>query len=188
MIEALLKRLAQSLDRQKIPYMVIGGQAVLLYGSPRLTRDIDITLGVDTDFYEDLVDLCEKLKLKLLPKRPKEFAVTSKVLPTEDLRSRIRVDFIFSNTPYERQAIRRGKFVRVKGKAVRFASLEDLIIHKMFAGRAIDLEDVRTILVKNGKKVKVPYIRRWLKEFSKAKEIEKDPLLAFDRLRRETIS
>ena len=26
--------------------MVIGGQAVLLYGEPRLTRDIDITLGV----------------------------------------------------------------------------------------------------------------------------------------------
>jgi len=25
--------------------MVIGGQAVLLYGEPRLTKDIDITLG-----------------------------------------------------------------------------------------------------------------------------------------------
>ena len=29
--------------------MLIGGQAVLLYGEPRLTRDIDITLGVDVD-------------------------------------------------------------------------------------------------------------------------------------------
>jgi hypothetical protein len=25
--------------------MIIGGQAVLLYGEPRLTKDIDITLG-----------------------------------------------------------------------------------------------------------------------------------------------
>lgn len=27
--------------------MVIGGQAMLLYGEPRLTKEIDITLGVD---------------------------------------------------------------------------------------------------------------------------------------------
>ncbi|GAH87084.1 unnamed protein product, partial [marine sediment metagenome] len=29
--------------------MIIGGQAVLLYGEPRLTRDIDVTLGDDID-------------------------------------------------------------------------------------------------------------------------------------------
>jgi len=29
--------------------MVIGGQAVLLYGEPRLTRDIDITLGIGVE-------------------------------------------------------------------------------------------------------------------------------------------
>ncbi len=28
--------------------MVFGGQAVLMYGEPRFTQDIDITLGIDT--------------------------------------------------------------------------------------------------------------------------------------------
>lgn len=183
MIEALLRRLARALDDQKIPYMVIGGQAVLLYGFPRFTRDIDITLGVDTDFYENLSALCLRLKLNILPKRPKTFVGNTKVLPAEDPSSKIRVDFIFSNTPYERQAIRRAKKVSFKGKRVCFASPEDLIIHKMFSGRAIDLEDVRTILIKKRKAVKIPYIRRWLKEFSKVKEVGENPLLAFDRLR-----
>jgi hypothetical protein len=32
--------------------MVIGGQAVLLYGEPRLTRNIDITLGIDVNELE----------------------------------------------------------------------------------------------------------------------------------------
>jgi hypothetical protein len=36
--------MAAGLNEQNIPYMIIGGQAVLLYGKPRLTRDIDITL------------------------------------------------------------------------------------------------------------------------------------------------
>lgn len=57
MIEELIARIARSLDNEKVPYMIIGGQAVLLYGRPRLTRDIDITLGVDTNRFEDLFEL-----------------------------------------------------------------------------------------------------------------------------------
>ena len=46
MFERLLQRLSRELEARSITYMVIGGQAVLLYGEPRLTRDIDITLGL----------------------------------------------------------------------------------------------------------------------------------------------
>lgn len=46
MFEQLLKKIAQALDKGGIPYMIIGGQAVLLYGEPRLTRDIDIILAI----------------------------------------------------------------------------------------------------------------------------------------------
>ncbi|NLF09683.1 MAG: nucleotidyltransferase family protein, partial [Pirellulaceae bacterium] len=48
MFEKLLKRIAVALNDAGLPYMIFGGQAVLLYGEPRLTRDIDISLGVDT--------------------------------------------------------------------------------------------------------------------------------------------
>ena len=41
MFEALLERLALSLEQSGVPYMVIGGQAVLIYGEPRLTRDLE---------------------------------------------------------------------------------------------------------------------------------------------------
>ncbi len=46
MFTTLLATIATALDQASIPYMVIGGQAVLLYGEPRLTEDIDITLGL----------------------------------------------------------------------------------------------------------------------------------------------
>jgi len=61
MIEKLIKKIAQHLDKGKIPYMIIGGQAVLLYGTPRLTRDIDIILGVDTDKFSLIERICERL-------------------------------------------------------------------------------------------------------------------------------
>ena len=170
MIEKLLKAIALQLDGSKVPYMIIGGQAVLLYGTPRLTRDIDITLGIDTDKFSLIEDICDRLKLKLLPDNPKDFATETNVLPAEEMELGIRVDFIFSFTPYEEQALKRTRGIQIEDYAVKFASPEDVIIHKMFAGRAIDAEDVKNILIRNRKGLNLSYIRRWLSEFGKIEE------------------
>ncbi len=165
MIEELIAKIVRCLDEKKIPYMIIGGQAVLLYGTPRLTRDIDITLGVDTDKFPLFEKICKKLELKLLSENPEDFAKDTSVLPAEDPNSRIRVDFIFSFTPYEAQAIKRTRKVLMNGYPVKFASCEDVIIHKMFAGRAVDTEDVKNILIKNRDSIDIRYIRKWLADF-----------------------
>ena len=182
MIEKLIKKTARLLDRQKIPYMIIGGQAVLLYGRPRLTRDIDITLGIDTDKFESIEAVCKKLKLKILVENPKDFAQETKVLPAEEPDSKVRIDFIFSFTPYEEQAIKNAKKILIDDCPVKFASCEDIIIHKMVAGRAIDEEDVKSILLKNENVIDFKYINKWLSEFGKIKE-HKDILARFNSLR-----
>jgi len=43
MLIRLLEKLSLALEERGIPYMVIGGQAVLVYGVPRLTQDVDVT-------------------------------------------------------------------------------------------------------------------------------------------------
>ncbi|MDT8302872.1 MAG: nucleotidyl transferase AbiEii/AbiGii toxin family protein [Sedimentisphaerales bacterium] len=181
MIEELLKNIAQCLDDAKIPYMIIGGQAVLLYGTPRLTRDIDITLGVDTDKFSLIKEVCSTLNLRIIPDTPEDFARETKVLPAEEIKSRIRVDFIFSFTGYESQAINRTKEVQMHGYPVKFASCEDLIIHKMIAARAIDAEDVKNILIKNKDSIDLEYVRKWLSDFSELPE-HKGILESFNNL------
>jgi len=181
MIDIILKKLAKKLDQQCVPYMIIGGQAVLLYGNARLTRDIDITLGLDTDQLEKIRTVCRELKLKIAVADPEKFCRQTHVLPAEDTKTNMRVDFIFSFTDYERQAMRRAKIVKMAGYPVMFASREDLIIHKVFAGRAIDDEDVRNILVKHKGEVSLAYIRKWLKEFSSLPGKE-DMLGKFNRM------
>ena len=56
MFQSILKKIAKELNKFRIPYMVIGGQAVLLYGEPRLTKDIDITLGEGIESLEKIKD------------------------------------------------------------------------------------------------------------------------------------
>lgn len=181
MIQKLIKEIAESLDEERIPYMIIGGQAVLIYGRPRLTRDIDITLGIDADDFALVEKTCKKLKLKMLPENPKNFAKETNVLPAEEPTSGIRIDFIFSFSPYETQAIKRAKEIIIDNYPVKFASCEDVIIHKMVAARAIDAEDVKSILIKNKDSIDLEYITGWLSEFSKISE-HKGILESFNRL------
>jgi hypothetical protein len=165
--EGLLTKIALQLKKAYIPYMVIGGQAVLLYGEPRLTCDIDITLGMGVDGLDRVKRIIPFISLKSLVQKEKEFVERNKVLPTIDKKSGIRVDFILSFSQFGRQAIERAKNIRLGKSIVRFASLEDVVIHKVIAGRARDLEDVKSILVKNPRYDRV-YIKKWLKEFDKS--------------------
>jgi hypothetical protein len=165
--QRLLKKIALQLKKGSIPYMVIGGQAVLLYGEPRLTRDIDITMGIGVDGLGRLKKIIPIIGLKSLVQKEKEFVERNMVFPTIDKKSGIRVDFIFSFSPYERQAIERAKDIKLGNSIVRFASLEDVVIHKVIAGRARDFEDVKSILLKNPK-YDLVYIKKWLKEFDKS--------------------
>lgn len=169
MFDETLARIAASLESAGIPYMIIGGQAVLLYGEPRLTRDIDITLGIDIDRLEALLAVVRHLSLKPLPEDAAAFVHQTMVLPTLDEATGIRVDFIFSFTPYESQAILRAKKVRILDQDVCFAAVEDLIIHKIFAGRTRDIEDVEMVILKNSD-VDLPYIAKWLDTFDAASD------------------
>ena len=89
MFETLLARLARALDAAGLPYMVIGGQAVLLYGEPRLTRDIDLTLGVGPERLDDVLAVVNRLELRPLVE-PVPFVAETLVLPCEEPASGIR--------------------------------------------------------------------------------------------------
>jgi hypothetical protein len=164
--ERLLARIADALDRHDLLFMVIGGQAVLLHGEPRLTQDIDITLGMAPDRVAEVLTICETVDCAPLPEDPSAFARRTFVLPVADRASGIRVDFIFSTTPYEQEAIERAQMVSIEGTLVPFATPEDLILHKLFAGRPRDLEDVRGVIARKGSTIDWGYVERWAVEFS----------------------
>ena len=180
MFEEILSRIGASLKEHNLPYMIIGGQAVLLYGEPRLTRDIDITLGVNIDRINELLTVVKELSLEPIPGNIESFVKQTMVLPALEGATGIRVDFIFSFTPYETNAIKRAKKITILGQDVFFASPEDIIIHKIFAGRPRDIEDVRTIILKNPG-IDIPYIQAWLKEFDLSSD-SKSFLKTFERI------
>ncbi len=173
MFQELLEKLALALEQRGLAYMLIGGQAVLLYGEPRLTRDIDLTLDAGPEKLPEVLEMITDLGWTVLVETPEVFVRETMVLPCEDPQTGIRVDFIFSFSPYERQAMERVRRVPIGTAQVRFASVEDLVIHKVIAGRPRDLEDIKAVLIKNPG-VDVSYIRHWLEQFEAT---QTEPLL-----------
>jgi len=162
----LIARLARELRARDLPFMLIGGQAVLLHGEPRLTQDVDVTLGVGPSRLTDLLAVCRSLGLDPLPSDIVAFVRETFVLPAADPATGIRVDLIFSTTPYEAQAIGRAIPVELAGEIVPFASAEDLVLHKLFAGRARDLEDAAGVVRRKSAQLDWGYMRRWAADFA----------------------
>ena len=140
-----------------------------------------MTLGVSVDRLPDVLAVVAELSLSPLVD-PEPFVRETMVLPCGDETSGVRLDLIFSTSPYEREAIARARTVDTAGQPVRFATPEDLVIHKMIAGRPRDLEDVRGVLAKQAE-MDVGRIRRCLRDFESVVDA---PLTArFDELERE---
>lgn len=118
-----------------------------------------------------IIGVVKGLGLEILVENADGFVRENLVLPVIHRPSGIRVDLIFSFTPYERGALERAKRVRVNDEEVCFASAEDLVIHKMVAGRPRDIEDVRGILLKNPG-IEKDYILHWLREFDRGSGLD----------------
>jgi predicted nucleotidyltransferase len=171
----LLAAITRELQARGIPFLIIGGQAVLLHGRPRLTEDIDLTLGVDPTALPRILEVCARLGLTPLPADVARFVTETFVLPARHPETGIRVDLIFSTTPYEQQAIRRAVPVTLDGTAVPFASAEDLLIHKLFAARPRDLEDALGVVRRKGDELDWHYLEHWCREFAEVPGRESMP-------------
>jgi len=160
--------------------MIIGGHAVILYSEPRFTRDIDITLGVGSSAAKEIAGLAKSMGLTVLVKNIQSFADKTMVLPVINNKSGIRVDFIFSNSAYEKQALKRVTVKKMDMVKIKYASAEDIIIHKVIAGRPRDIEDIEGIL-KHYKNLDNKYIRKHLKEFDEG--LSADYLKQYEKIR-----
>jgi len=163
-----LKQVVDFLVEHEIPYMVIGGLANSIWGEARFTRDADLKVSIGDRPLEDFRALVHQT-----------FAERETGIPTHRqsahilhiwARPGVPVDLFVSIFDYERRAVQRALEINVGGVAVRVCTAEDLIIHKVVAGRPHDWLDVGQVLIRQRGKLDQTYITNWLSQFSAALE------------------
>jgi hypothetical protein len=158
----LLIDLASALNALGIRWYVFGAQAVVVWGRPRLTTDVDVTINLAG---RDVADVITALGVHGF--RPREeatdaFVATTRVLPLTHLASNLQLDVILAGPGLEEAFLERASVVDIAGTPIPFISPEDLIVTKLLAGRAKDLEDVRGIIAARSNTLNVEQVENTL--------------------------
>ena len=143
-------------------FCFIGGVAVQRWGNPRFTRDIDLTLLTGFGTEEGFVD---QLLRNLPPRRhdAREFALLHRVLLARTPEG-IDVDVALGALPFEERTVARATPWRLRsGVALTTCSAEDLLTHKVFAGRGVDWGDAEQVLIRQHGKLNLAQVRAELK-------------------------
>ncbi len=175
--ERALATAARFLEAEGIPYMVIGGVANLIWGLPRTTLDVDITVWVEEVRLATTIERVART-FRILPEDPLGFVRTTRVLPLET-KEGVRVELVFGQLPYEQQAIQRARPHELAGVPIRVCSPEDLVVHKILADRPQDREDIRGIIRRLGVRLDRAYLDPLVEGL--AHDLARPDLLAFYR-------
>lgn len=144
-LEDALDALAVALSSQGLPWMLIGGLAVIARGVRRFTTDIDAVVQGDA---VELDDLLRALALRrIIPRIPdaSAFAAANLILLVTHEPSGVDLDISMGWTGFEREALGLRSNVTFGPLRVPTASAEDLVIFKVVAARPVDVEDARTL-------------------------------------------
>lgn len=169
----LLASIAKILNDLRIPYLVTGGMAVLVWGRPRFTADIDIAVEL-------------KIKdIKLLEKALSALGKANyidKDMMADAIDNRgefnfihgdtgVKVDFwVLKNDSFEASRLERRAVKEIAGQKINFISPEDLIISKLqwrqISPSSRHMEDIESILKISGDILDKDYLNLWINKLN----------------------
>lgn len=135
--------LIKHLNEAKIKYLIIGGVAAIIYGIPRITKDIDIAIIPEYKTIEKFLEILKKVNFGTAYTTNPSKILESKVTIFEDY---FRLDILTEADGFDfNLSWAKREIISVKEINLNVVSMQDLIIMKKASGREIDLEDVRLL-------------------------------------------
>jgi hypothetical protein len=148
-------------------WYLFGAQAVIAYGVPRLSADVDVTLKLSPDdpqrFARDMATAGFALRVD-----DEDFVRRTRVMPFVHLATAMPLDVVLAGSGLEDEFIDRARTVDIGGVTVPLIDPEDLLIAKILAGRPKDLEDARGLWRLRGPELDSARIRRTLQLLEQA--------------------
>lgn len=150
--EFALGRLLHSLSEAGVDFVVIGGVAVVIQGSPRFTRDLDISYATDRENLGRLCSLLTSLgaQLRGIGEDVPFVADAHSLKQAQMLTLTTRdgdLDLLADppGSPGYASLKRKASRVDLQGSTVSIASIEDLMAMKAATGRQQDLVDLESL-------------------------------------------
>ena len=161
-------------------WYVFGAQAVLAYGVPRLSADVDVTLKLEPDDPQRFASAMRAAGFSLRVDDP-DFIRRTHVMPFVHSATGMPLDIVLAGSGLEDEFLERARAVDVGGVSVPLIDVQDLIIAKLLASRPQDLADARSLWRCHRHNLDAPAIRGTLRTLEKALD-QGDLLPAFESI------
>lgn len=151
--------LADRLVEASIEYGIGGALALGVWGAPRATADVDISLFVDLSEFDSVAESFERAGV-IFDRRgaPRDI---ERIGMFHGRLGRTKVDVFMSAHPHMDAMKERRRRMELDGKALWFISPEDLCLMKLIYGRAKDVTDLERLFAVRPD-LDVSYVRSWL--------------------------
>jgi len=154
------RRIGECLDEEGIPYAIGGALALGVWGAPRATKDVDLSVFLPRAELDRVLDALERAGVLL--SREQAMRGIDRIGLAKGRLGIVLIDLFLSEHPqYAEMARRARRVVDPTGWAGSFISPEDLCIHKLVFGRHKDLGDLENLFAVRPD-LDVAYIRHWL--------------------------
>ncbi len=140
-LESTLIEVARFLTDQDVRFAVIGGLAASVWGEPRVTADVDLVVATDVTGGLELLNACKSSPFSPLFSEADEVVERAFILPLRHEQTGVKVDIAIGMSGFEQRVVDRAKPLSFGDQQIPFASAEDILIMKTFAGRPRDWED-----------------------------------------------
>jgi len=146
----VLHRVAAALESAGIAYMVTGSMALSVYAEPRMTRDVDLVVGLSAADGDRIVTLFAD-EFHFDPERVRASVRGGGMFNLIHAATIVKVDCIVRRTSaYRLEEFARRRRIDVAGQPVFVVSPEDLLLSKLDWARdsrsEVQLRDVRNLL------------------------------------------
>lgn len=164
---AALVHVWQTLAQLQVPMAIMGGLALASWKHARSTHDVDLLVGIRADSLDDLITLLQqaqvRLKSRSTPRSLGDLEIIQFLYEPPESFVEIQVDVLIGVSDYHKAALERRVSITLGEPATDIAvlSCEDLILHKLLAGRIIDRADAAALLRANRDGLDVAYLREW---------------------------
>jgi hypothetical protein len=145
----------------ELSWYLFGAQAAIVWGSPRLSADVDVTALIDPGALADYLDAMTRSGFDVVFS-DSEFVDRTRVLLFVHRASRMPLDVVLAGPGLEEEFLRRAIHIDIDGTPVPVITPEDLIVTKVLAGRAKDIEDVRGVMHEQRASLDVERVRTLL--------------------------
>jgi predicted nucleotidyltransferase len=175
----LLDDLAAAMAVRGVRWYLFGAQAAIVWGSPRLSADVDVTAEIDSAALNDYIAAMGDHGFDVVFGDP-DFTARTRVIPFLHRASGMPLDVVLAGPGLEENFLQRAIPVDIGGTLVPVISAEDLIVTKILAGRPKDIEDIRGVINEQRASLDIERIRAVLRLLEQALA-QSDLLPLFER-------